>query len=169
MSHDDQSIQYGEHTIAYTVVRRPRKTLEIAVEPDTSVVVTAPEDASLEAIEGKLRKRAAWVMRQKRHFSAFLPRTPQRLYISGETHLYLGRQYRLKVVPHIQRDVKLYRGRILVQTHHPKSPDVTQEMVEGWYREKALAKFPERIEESLKPAIFAERGSGACLMARRRG
>ena len=79
-----------------------RKTLEIAVEPDASVVIAAPQDATLDAIEAKLRKRAAWVTRQQRYFAQFLPRTPERRFIAGETHLYLGRQYRLKVVPHVQ-------------------------------------------------------------------
>ena len=88
---------YGEHRIDFAVVRRQRKTLEIAVEPDASVVVAAPFDVPIEAIAEKVRKRAAWVRRQQRFFSQFMPRTPERRYLAGETHLYLGRQYRLKV------------------------------------------------------------------------
>lgn len=90
-------IQCGEHRIVFTVVRRDRKTLEIGVEPDTSVVVAAPRDASLRDIFSKVRKRASWVRRQQRYFSQFLPRIPERRFIAGETHHYLGRQYRLKV------------------------------------------------------------------------
>jgi predicted metal-dependent hydrolase len=52
-------LQFGEQRIEYRVVRRKRKTLEIAVNPDASVVITAPMDASIEAIKQKLRKRAA--------------------------------------------------------------------------------------------------------------
>jgi predicted metal-dependent hydrolase len=144
------SLLYGENRIDYQVVRRARKTLEIAVEPDTSVVIAAPEDASLEAIEAKLRKRAAWVTRQQRFFAQFLPRVPPREFVPGETHLYLGRQYRLKVVPHVQQAVKLIRGYFVVQTHRPLSPDVTRELVEAWYRERAHVKFAERIEVNLK-------------------
>src|SRR5690606_17764935 len=138
-------LQYGEQEIRYEIVRRPRKTLEIAVEPDASVMIAAPEDATLEAIEAKLRKRAAWVTRQQRYFFQFLPRTPERRFIAGESHLYLGRQYRLKVVPHIQEGVKLLRGFIVVQTHRPNSPEVTRGLVEAWYRDRAHIKFPERI------------------------
>ena len=70
-------------------------------------------------------------MRQQRYFLQFLPRAPERLFISGETHLYLGRQYRLKVVPHVQAGVKLTRGFIVVQTHRPKSTEVTRELVDA--------------------------------------
>lgn len=162
MKRQGYCLRYGSHDIAYEIVRRPRKTLEIAVEPDTSVVLTAPEDAPLEAIEAKLRKRAAWVLRQQRYFAQFLPRTPERRFVSGETHLYLGRQYRLKVVPHVQAGVKLIRGFILVQTHRPDRPDMTRALVEAWYRERARVKFPERIEHCLgffpDPKAFRPRG-----------
>lgn len=143
------NVQYGGHRIDFTIVRRERTTLEIAVEPDASVVVAAPIDAPLAAIEEKVRKRAAWILRQQRYFTQFLPRTPDRQYVAGETHLYLGRQYRLKVVPHIQATVKLIRGFIVVQTHWPEKPEVTRELVEAWYRQRAHAKFVERLEVNL--------------------
>lgn len=149
MTTEHHSVKYGEHRIEFSIVRRERTTLEIAVEPDASVVVAAPQDASLTAIEEKVRKRAAWIRRQQRYFLQFLPRTPGRQYVAGETHLYLGRQYRLKVVPHVQATVKLGRGFIVVQTHWPDRAEVTRELVEHWYRARALAKFAERLEFNL--------------------
>lgn len=149
MMRERYSVQYGEHRIDFAVVRRQRTTLEIAVEPDASVVVAAPQDATLTAIEEKVRKRAAWIRRQQRYFMQYLPRTPDRQYVAGETHLYLGRQYRLKVVPHIQAKVKLIRGFIVVQTHRPERSEVTRELVEAWYRQRAHAKFAERLEVNL--------------------
>jgi predicted metal-dependent hydrolase len=142
-------IEYGTQTIEFAVVRRNRKTLEIAVEPDMSVVVAAPLDATIETIKTKVRRKAAWVRRQQRFFAQFLPRTPERFFIAGETHLYLGRQYRLKVIHDVQRDVKLTRGFIVVRTHFPSRADVTRELVEDWYKERAHIKFSERLEINL--------------------
>ncbi len=156
------SIQYGEHRIDFSILRRDRATLEIAVEPDASVVVAAPRDASLSAIEAKVHKRAAWIRRQQQYFIQFLPRTPDRQYVAGETHLYLGRQYRLKVVLHVQARVKLVRGFIVVQTHKPERAEVTRELVDAWYRQRAHAKFAERLEINLlrfpSPEDFRPRG-----------
>jgi len=59
--------------------------------------------------------------------------------------LYLGRQYRLKVVPHIQQQVKLYRGRLIVQSTKPKNHELTRMLVDRWCRERAQAKFRERL------------------------
>lgn len=156
------SIEYGQHTIDYTVVRRERATLEIAVEPDMSVVVAVPKDTPLDVIAEKMKKRAAWVRRQQRFFDQYIPRTPERLFVPGETHLYLGRQYRLKVELHLQQRVKLKRGFIVVHSHKPKRNDVTKELVEAWYRERAHAKFTERLEISQErfpnPAKFTPKG-----------
>lgn len=162
MTREMHCLRYGEQEIQYEIVRRPRKTLEIAVEPDASVVIAAPEDATLDVIEAKLRKRAAWVKRQQRYFYQFLPRTPERRFVAGETHLYLGRQYRLKVVPHVQESVKLIRGFIVVQTHRPLRPELTRELVEAWYRDRAHIKFPQRISVCLElfpnPTLFRPTG-----------
>jgi len=149
MTETTHHIRFGQREISYKLIRRPRKTLEIAVEPDTTVVVVAPLEASLEAIETRLRKRASWIIRQQRHFSQFLPRTPKRRYLSGETHLYLGRRYRLKVIPHDKQFLKLSRGIMLVGTPHHRRSEAIRKLLENWYRERAHIKFPERVERCL--------------------
>ena len=151
---EDSFVDYGSTRIRYAIVRRDRRTLEIAVEPDLRVAVAAPMEASLEDISAKVRKRAVWIVRQQRYFSQFLPRRPPRRYVAGETHLYLGRQYRLKVEQHIQAGVKLSRGFIHVRTHAPSQSGITQELVDAWYRDRAHVKFRERLDESLN--LFAD-------------
>ena len=162
MKAERHHVRYGGQAMEFTVLRRERKTLEIAVEPDATVVVAAPHDAAMEAIAEKVNKRAAWIRRQQQFFSQYQPRTPERRFVAGETHLYLGRQYRLKVVPHAQASVKLTRGFFVVQSREPNRAERTRELVEGWYRTRAHAKFAERLEVSLMrfphPEAFRPRG-----------
>jgi predicted metal-dependent hydrolase len=58
--------------------------------------------------------------------------------------------------------VKLIRGFIVVQTHRPTRPEVTRELLEAWYRDRAHIKFPERIELCLglfpDPEAFRPKG-----------
>ena len=150
MSIERLIVQYGEHEINVSLVRRDRKTLEIAVEPNASVSVTAPLDATLDAIERKVRRRAAWIRRQQRYFMQYLPRTPERRFVAGETFRYLGRHYRLKVVPHIQASGKLRGGHLVVQTHRPQNIEATKDLVEHWYRQRATLKFAERLELNIQ-------------------
>ena len=149
MKIEKRSVQYGAHVIGFSVVRRDRRTLEIAVEPDASVTVAAPADATPEAIDAKVRKRAAWIRRQQRYFMQFLPRTPERRYLAGETHLYLGRQHRLKIEQGEQEGVKVTRGLINVTTRGAEQPGSVETLVDGWYRERARLKFAERLEINL--------------------
>lgn len=44
-----------------------------------------------------INRLTRWIVRQQDYFKQFNPRTLQRHYIAGETHLYLGKQYQLKV------------------------------------------------------------------------
>lgn len=150
MNEGSLQLNYGEGFIEFRLERRDRKTLAISVMPDLGVEVVAPVDAPLERIFDKVRKRAPWILRQLRYFAQFQPRTPERRYISGETHLYLGRQYKLKVTGHIQEEVKLYRGIIRVQSHRPKDCSLTQQLVDAWYRDRAHIKFRERLELCLQ-------------------
>jgi predicted metal-dependent hydrolase len=140
-------LNYGNGTIAFELKRRDRKTLAISVTPDAKVEVVAPIGAPLNKVVEKVRKRAPWIRRQQRFFAQFHPRTPERRYVAGETHLYLGRQYRLKVIPHTQPQVKLYRGHLIVQSLEPKKWEVTRALVEQWYRARAQARFHERLAE----------------------
>lgn len=157
-----RQIQYGAHVIQFRVERRDRRTLEIAVEPDASVVVAAPHAAQDEQIDEKVRKRAGWIMRQQGYFLAFLPRTPQRQFLSGETHLYLGRQYRLRVTRTGTGSVKLVRGFILVDPADLDAEGSVRQMVQRWRRERAHKKFAERLDVCLsrfsQPESFIPRG-----------
>lgn len=163
---DKRQLEFGAQVIEYRIVRRDRRTLEIAVEPDASVVVTAPLDAEEAKIEAKLRKRAPWVLRQQRYFLGFLPRTPARRFVAGETHLYLGRRYRLKVIRDGCGRVMLTRGHIVVDLQSGCADDDVRPMVEHWYRERADAKFAERLELSLTRFVPTERFRPTGLMIR---
>ena len=69
----------------------------LALETDGTIWIKAPFDTSSSKIEEKVRKRVAWIVRQQRYFESFDKNIPERRYISGESHGYLGRQYRLYV------------------------------------------------------------------------
>ncbi|MCB0541156.1 MAG: DUF45 domain-containing protein, partial [Bacteroidetes bacterium] len=106
-----QSLQYGSSTIEYELSFQERKTLGIKVYPDCTVKVLAPLDSNSDKIESKVKEKARWIIKQQNEFLSYHPLTPPRKFVNGETHLYLGRQYRLKVEIGDKNEVKLYRGR----------------------------------------------------------
>lgn len=149
MSQGTYSIQYGETTIAYDLDYGPRKTLAISVEPNLRVSVVAPEDSDLDTIAALVRKRAPWILRQQRELEQYLPQTPPRQYVSGETHRYLGRQYRLKVVEGSPEGVKLSRGWLYIQATDKRDTERVRQLLDGWYAAQARRVFPERLSAML--------------------
>ncbi len=150
-----RSVRYGDAVIEFELVRASRATLEIAVLPDSSVVVKAPGDAGEADVLARVERRARWILRQQRYFAQFQPRTPPRRYVGGETHLYLGRQYRLAIEESDAEGVRLIAGWFRVTVVGDSSPERIRSLLERWYLEKAQRRLPERMAECLQRFPFA--------------
>ena len=146
-----ESIVFGTKNIEFDVQYKARKTLGITVTPAMDVLVDAPEGTSLEKVKEKVRKRAPWILKQQDYFAGFHPIATPKRYVSGETHLYLGRQYRLKIIDSKAEKVKL-KGKFIEV--HTASPDKAQALLDKWYLEHARQKFQEYL------APLEERFSG---------
>ena len=136
-------IEFGSKRIDFRLEYSVRRTLGITVTPDLEVFVKAPVDTALDVIKDRLRKKAPWIIRQLSYFLSFQPRQTDKKYIGGETHLYLGKQYRLKVINDelsvmCGEGVKL-RGQFL-EVYTCDNTKV-KALVEAWYLDKAKEKF----------------------------
>lgn len=134
------SIQFGSKKIDFLVEYSVRKTLGITVTPDLDVLVKAPMDSSLDKIKEKIFKKAAWIIKQQSFFLSFQPKTPSRRYVGGETHLYLGRQYLLKIGESKKDSVKL-KGKFIEV--HTSDKSKVKGLVKEWYLLHAKSKFKE--------------------------
>lgn len=137
------SIQFGSKIIKYQVSFSERKTLGITITPDLDIFVKAPVNTTQEKIKEKVKNRAPWIIKQQSYFLGFFPKTPQRKYITGETHLYMGRQFLLKVSQAKKNEVKYKGGYIEILTNK-KSKAGT--LLNQWYKERAKIKFAEIAE-----------------------
>ena len=138
-------ITWGSVEIPYRYGYSRRKSLGISVHPDLSVTVKAPHDTSTETIRKFVHRRGGWINRAWRDFEQYLPKQPPRRYISGETHRYLGRQFRLKLEQGEADSVKCLRGYLWVTTSDEPTPDLAESLLDGWYRSHAKAVFHERL------------------------
>ena len=137
------SIIYGTTVIVYDIEFVQRKTLGIYVNPDGTVYLKAPIDSALETIQHKVHKRAAWILRQKRFFASFGIPTSTRQYISGESHLYLGRQYMLRLKESKVNAVHYHNNVIEIEYNRKK---MAGPLLQTWYYQRAKIKFVEYAE-----------------------
>jgi predicted metal-dependent hydrolase len=145
------TVAYGDKNIRFKLQVSDRKTLGISVLPDLSIVVTAPASSlgEIETIKAKIKKRATWILRQQAGFRRFLPSQPPRRYLSGESHRYLGRQYRLKLETATAERVRLKDGHLRIELKNPLEPIAVQRLLADWYKQRARIVFTQKLEGCL--------------------
>ncbi len=124
---------YGKRQLIVDVMMDDRTRLSVTVHPDLHITAKAPAGYALEVIRRHLEKRASWIVRQLDFFERFQPRPPERQFVSGETHYYLGRQYRLRI-----RSGDLARVRLIGRFFEMELPDTAngdkaRGLMQGWY------------------------------------
>lgn len=145
----NNEIIYGERKIPYVIEFCNRKTLEISVLPDSAVQVRAPQGTSLDLIADRIKKKAAWIVEKQDWFAKFPKASPPRQYLGGETHLYLGRRYRLKIEKGSSREVKIDGGYIRILTTDLR-PAFIKKLLDEWFRDKAKTQFKKIFDECVK-------------------
>ncbi len=139
-----RSLRYGTRTIQFRLVPSNRKTLGITVTPALEVIAKVPPHTPEKRVREVMKKRATWILRQQDSFRKYYPKQPVRKFASGETHLYLGRQYRLKLRRRKREKVRL-EGRFL--NVHCAEPARVESLVTSWYQRQANLRFSQWLEE----------------------
>ena len=153
------SFRYGDEQITVERRNRPQATDKVLIKvyPDCRVIVSAPEEADHEAVLSAVKQRGRWIYEQLRDFRKQREFTTPRLYISGESHYYLGKQYLLKVIeaPEQAQGVKLLRGKLEVSVR-VKSANKVKALLTNWYKARAKEIFTKRLDAMLEQALWVE-------------
>lgn len=125
------------------VVRKPIKNLHLGVYPPNGRVrVAAPLAVSNDAVRLAVVDKLGWVNRQKKKF-ANQPRQSARGMVTGESHYFLGRAFRLRLVK-MKRGPgaeAVRRSRSFLELAVPPAAGVGQRrlVLDRWYREQLRA------------------------------
>jgi predicted metal-dependent hydrolase len=136
---------YGDVQVLVTEARR--KTLSVEVHPTGQVVLRAPLGCSDARIEAVLAKRERWIAEQRSFFQRFEPRTPQRAWIVGESHLHLGRRYKLRIDSGSEETVALRGTELVVIARQGRQaePEHVEALVLRWRHEQAKDVFARQL------------------------
>jgi len=136
-------VRYGNSDICYTVLRsaRRKKTIEITVDGAEGVLVAAPLAASSDDIRNVVLRRAGWIL-AKANWEA--PPAQSKLFISGETLPYLGREVRMDVTNDDTPAVRVRFTHWAFDVRVPSGLDgearreAIRNAFKRWYRRRAL-------------------------------
>ena len=126
------------------VIRKAIKNLHLGVYPPNGRVrVAAPLRVSNEAVRLAVVGKLGWIRRQRSKFQE-QTRESQREMVSGESHYFLGRRYRLRVIDHEGAGRVVVRNRRTLELHvRRQSGQVERERVlQRWYREQLRELIP---------------------------
>lgn len=146
---ETSSIIWGGTCLPYAIRRsaRRKKTVAVTVDPSGDVLLVAPEHFSTSRLDAVVRRKAAWIVQRLRHLQSHDPPSSPREFVSGESVLYLGRHYRLKVHSNATGEAKLRGGWLHVpapagaqRTSHVRTALVS------WFRRHAAERLPERVQ-----------------------
>lgn len=130
-------VEYGSQRLPVVVTFEERDRLSISVHPDGSVTALAPVCHPIALVVAGLERRRSWIAKHRRYFEAFQPLPEEKRFVSGETHLYLGRHYRLQVRRSSHADVKLIGRYLNVVVPTPEKPSSVRLALDHWYRRHA--------------------------------
>ena len=126
----------GIRGIPVEVVHKAIKNLHIGVYPPSGRVrVAAPQHLDDEAVRLAVVSRLGWIRRKQTEFEQ-QERQSQREFVTGESHYFKGRRYRLKVIEYDGRPaVRLLNNTTIeLRTRPGDNRDTRETVLYRWYR-----------------------------------
>ncbi len=126
------------------VVRKAIKNLHLGVYPPAGRVrVAAPLTVSDNAVRLAVVGKLGWIKRQRSRFRD-QPRQSEREMVSGESHYFLGRRYRLRVVETDGVSRIVLRSRTFLELHVRPTLSAAgrKRVLQEWYREQLRLLIP---------------------------
>ena len=119
--------------IPYLVIYSKRKTITIIVERDRKVVVRAPFNTSDEVIGREIQKRSRLLQDKIDHNQKYPVEETTKEFVSGESLMYLGKNYKLYVVDEPLEGVKFDSKFFISKENQGRANQLFRE----WYQRAA--------------------------------
>jgi len=135
--------------LSVQIVRKDIKNLHLGVYPPHGRVrVAAPLRLSDNAVRLAVISKLGWIKRQQARFDA-QPRQSEREMVSGESHYFLGRRYRLRFMPSHGPAKVIVRspGSMELHARVALSANQREAALLSWYRERLKVMIPPLVEK----------------------
>lgn len=133
----------NQTNLSYKIKKSTRKTLSIYIEPNGEVTVLAPEHKTDTEIHSAIESKKLQIYRKIAEFEDIKQTQKSRELVSGESYLYLGRNYRLNFVELQDVPIKLANGYFSLRLTEKQNAN---EVFKDYYRKKGMIKILERIK-----------------------
>lgn len=134
----------------FRIIKEDRASFVAEVYPDFRVVIKAPVKAKECEIENFVKRKIPWINKQLAYFKQF--NAPEsKIYESGSSVLYLGRQYQIIIEKAVLKNVvKIANNKIYILSSAPQKIDEINQAFADWQIKRAEVVFSERLNECIK-------------------
>jgi predicted metal-dependent hydrolase len=148
---EKKTFNYGKYSYEYFLIKQVRKTISLNVYPNFKIVLKCPNNYTSEKIEKFLKKKWSWLEKQIKYFKKYQKISSTKEYVSGESFLYLGRQYKLLVKRGKKDKLSLIHGRLLLSTtENASNKKHNRKILKNWYAERIDRIFNDEYKRVLK-------------------
>lgn len=123
--------------IEYQIKYSNRKTLNISVERDRRIIVRAPKYLTVEKIDEIVQSKRQWITEKVKHSQKYPQKLENKEFVSGETLMYLGRNYQLIIVDEDIDGIEFNQRFRISRFNQPNA----NEIFKKWYLNQALKKI----------------------------
>ena len=136
--------------IEFKVIYSRRRTLGISVLPDSSVIVRVPYLTSFKTISRIVKEKSGWILKHRDSYRKPHTSALNRLYVSGETHLFHGNESVLKIKKSGKSYIRFYDNTIELGTEKTDDSIAIRKLLYKGYKNEALIYFPELLNKVLR-------------------
>jgi predicted metal-dependent hydrolase len=139
-----EKLQITVKGLSVQVVRKAIKNLHLGVYPPNGRVrVAVPLRVNDDAVRLALVGKLGWIKRQRTKFEA-QPRQSKREMVSGESHYFLGRRYRLRVLTCEGTAKVVLRTKSALELNVRREANAGQRLrvLHRWYRQQLKVLIP---------------------------
>ncbi|OUL63462.1 metal-dependent hydrolase [Flavobacterium sp. AJR] len=123
-------------TLEIEVKFKPIKNLHLSVHPPYGkVTVSSPDFFELEKVRVYLTTKIGWIKQEQRKISS-QEREAEKLFITRESHQFLGKRYLLKIKESEKNKIVLKHSAIDLYTKQGATTDIKKKILYNWYRKE---------------------------------
>ncbi len=128
----------------YNIKRSKRKTISIYIERDGSVSILAPQKLSEEELETAIQTKEYLIYKHLAAWEDANRSKVEREFVSGQSFLYLGRNYRLDFVEEQDIPLKLQNG--FFKLRHRDKAKAAEHFIH-FYKTRGLPHIQRKVEQ----------------------
>lgn len=130
--------------IDINIHRSKRKTVSIFIERDGSVSARVPQELTEQELEKVVKAKSYHIYKHRAEWELLNARQIKREYVSGQSFLYLGRNYRLKLVDENVKGLVFKNNRFYLSHNTSENGE---EYFKQFYKKKLEQKLPPIIKQ----------------------